>query len=272
MFVFIFQPCDELVTCSGSTYVSWDRLYVLCTVTLRWWTWLPVSPHNYITLVQPRTDKNRKKKILKTSPFLCSSAGFINMFLCTHIEPTRISSPVVDLRVGSPLTLALFTQRRHIIAAAVPCKFSVGFFFFHTEQLLKSCGSARHDVSVFFKVFPKVSPLSILIRLPIIEILTHHASWKVTKFLCGIFVFLFSWVRDLCSYQTVRPTPPHYATPVYPFTLVWFTNAAPLMLPPEVDQCRSEISPLSDFHTEEDTVCVNWATVYHFSIFNPRAW
>ena len=45
--------------------------------------------------------------------------------------------------------------------------------------------------------------------------------------------------------MTVRSTRPRSAPPVYPFTLVQFTNNTALMLPPEVDQRWSEISPLA---------------------------
>ena len=58
----------------------------------------------------------------------------------------------------------------------------------------------------------------------------------VTLF-CG--TYFLSWVKDLCSNQTVR------LTLVYPFTLVRFTNNAPLILPPEVYQRWSKISPLA---------------------------
>ena len=58
----------------------------------------------------------------------------------------------------------------------------------------------------------------------------------------GHFSF-FNWVKDLCSYQTVRPTCSWYAQSA--FTLVRFTNTAPLILPPGADQHRSEISPLA---------------------------
>ena len=37
--------------------------------------------------------------------------------------------------------------------------------------------------------------------------------------------------------------------PDYPFTLGRLTNNAALILPPEADQCRSEISPLSTSET-----------------------
>ena len=62
----------------------------------------------------------------------------------------------------------------------------------------------------------------------------------VTLF-CG--TYFLSWVKDLCSNQTVR------LTLVYPFTLVRFTNNAPLILPPEVYQRWSKISPPRDSHT-----------------------
>ena len=49
-------------------------------------------------------------------------------------------------------------------------------------------------------------------------------------------------MKDLCSYQTVRPTRPSYTQPADPFTLVQFVSTEPLVLPPEADQGRSEIS------------------------------
>ena len=59
----------------------------------------------------------------------------------------------------------------------------------------------------------------------------------------------FSWVKDLCSYQTVRPKRPRYAQPAYPFTLVQFANTAPLILPLEADQSHNKISPLTASQT-----------------------
>ena len=56
-------------------------------------------------------------------------------------------------------------------------------------------------------------------------------------------------MKDLCSYQTVRPTHHRYTQPGYPFTLVWFATTAPLILPPEADQRRSGISPLAASET-----------------------
>ena len=55
-------------------------------------------------------------------------------------------------------------------------------------------------------------------------------------------------MKDLCSYQTVRPTRPRSAPPDYPFTLGRLTNNAAL-IPPEADQRRSKISPLSTSET-----------------------
>ena len=49
-----------------------------------------------------------------------------------------------------------------------------------------------------------------------------------------------SWVRDLCSYQTVWSTHPFSVPPAYHFTLVQFPNNTALILLPEADQ----ISPL----------------------------
>ena len=56
-------------------------------------------------------------------------------------------------------------------------------------------------------------------------------------------------MKDLCSYQTARPTSPRSAPPDYPFTLGRLTNNAALILPPEADQRWSEISPLSASET-----------------------
>ena len=56
---------------------------------------------------------------------------------------------------------------------------------------------------------------------------------------------VFRWVKDLCSYQTIGSTRPRYTPLDYPFTLVWFANNTALILPPETDQRRSEISPLA---------------------------
>ena len=52
-------------------------------------------------------------------------------------------------------------------------------------------------------------------------------------------------MKDLCSYQTIGSTRPRYTPLDYPFTLVWFANNTALILPPETDQRRSEISPLA---------------------------
>ena len=56
-------------------------------------------------------------------------------------------------------------------------------------------------------------------------------------------------MKDLGSYQTVRPTRPLYVQPAYPFTLVRFGSTAPLILPPEVDLHQREISPLASSET-----------------------
>ena len=60
---------------------------------------------------------------------------------------------------------------------------------------------------------------------------------------------VFSWVKDLCSYQTVRPTRPCSVPPDYPFTLGQLTNNGSLKLPPEADWRRREISSLSASET-----------------------
>ena len=53
-----------------------------------------------------------------------------------------------------------------------------------------------------------------------------------------------------------------FVSRIYPFTLVRFANAAPLTLPPEADQRRSEIFTtrrLRDIHTEEEAE--NWRRI-----------
>ena len=57
---------------------------------------------------------------------------------------------------------------------------------------------------------------------------------------------VFSWVKDLCSYQTARPTRPRSAPPAYQFTLGRFNNNVALILPQEADQRRNW-----NFSTEE---------------------
>ena len=52
-------------------------------------------------------------------------------------------------------------------------------------------------------------------------------------------------MKDLLSNQTVRSTRPWYVQPAYPFTLVQFASITVLILPPEADQCQSEISSLA---------------------------
>ena len=60
---------------------------------------------------------------------------------------------------------------------------------------------------------------------------------------------VFSLVKDLWGYQTIRLTHPRYTKPACPFTLVQFANNMPLILLPEADQRRSEISPLAASET-----------------------
>ena len=65
-------------------------------------------------------------------------------------------------------------------------------------------------------------------------------------------------MKDLLSYHTVnniRSTCPHSTPPAYPFTQVQFAADAPLILPLEVHQSRSKMSPLDTSETEEDAEC-----------------
>ena len=55
--------------------------------------------------------------------------------------------------------------------------------------------------------------------------------------------------RTCAVIRLVRLTPPRCNPPAYPFTLGRFTNNEALILPPEADQCRSRISPLSASET-----------------------
>ena len=87
---------------------------------------------------------------------------------------------------------------------------------------------------------------------------------------------LFSWVKDLCSYQTVRPTRPRHAPAAYPFILVQFANTDPLILLSEAYQCRSKISPLSasDPEISSDTClqhyCSDQVLLCHLPTVNPH--
>ena len=63
---------------------------------------------------------------------------------------------------------------------------------------------------------------------------------------------LYCWVKDLSSCQTVntiRLTHSHFVPPAYPYTQVWFANAAPLILPLDAHQSHSEISTLAASET-----------------------
>ena len=69
--------------------------------------------------------------------------------------------------------------------------------------------------------------------------------WSCNVALSVISLYLVEWRTCV----VIRRTPPRFAPPAYPFTLVWFANTVRLILPPEADQYRSKISPLTGSKT-----------------------
>ena len=79
--------------------------------------------------------------------------------------------------------------------------------------------------------------------------------------LCGTFLFIKLSEGPVAVIRLSDQHTLPYMQPAYPFTLVQFSNTAPLILPPEVDRCRSEISPLTASETFTGAEAENWRRI-----------